>query len=249
MKSNKIRTFKLSPITASVILGMFTFIIGWCSMLVFWISYGKPADRGFTFYVSFLFGDSIFLPILAGSLLVYVKLTGVKHDNQAPSLFQKRIAWIVAIISALIGAIIQGSWLLDNQIELNWTIPNPHEFNGAGWWHAAFFVFYFAIMGYLLVRFIIARYIGRLHIETNSQKNSLYLIWFGASGYAYLRQQESLGISFVNWRLLVMIPSVVLVGLLVSTMLCKRRPVITDFKIILASSISAYGIAAVSVGL
>lgn len=126
------------PIIVSIAFGLFVFAIGWCAMLVFWNFYGRPKSRGFSFFVSFLFGDSIFLPILAGALLAYIKLTSAALNNKLPTLAQERWAWFIAIISSLVGAFIQGSWLLSDQTELNWTIPKLHEFNGAGWWHAGF---------------------------------------------------------------------------------------------------------------
>jgi hypothetical protein len=51
---------------------------------------------------------------------------------------------------------VQLLWLLDDNPRLNWTLPVPHEFNFAGWWHAIYFVVVASVMsllfGVLLVR-------------------------------------------------------------------------------------------------
>lgn len=263
------------PAIFSVAFGLTVFAVGWCVMLIFWNCYGRPESHGFTFFVSFLFGDSLFLPILAGALLAYIKLPmRLPSAQKRPTLAQERCAWIAALISALAGTFIQGSWLLSDQTELNWTIPKLHEFNGAGWWHAGFFVFMFATVGYLSIRFMIARFLnaldgeavfddgsnksisrfrkkiaGRPATDTTPRRFAMYLIWFGASGYSYLRQQEGLNVDFVDWKLLVMIPGAALVGWLVSSLLSGRRPTVDDVRLTLAGALSAYGIVEVCVGL
>lgn len=265
MQSNR-KWAKDHPVIVSVAFGLFVFAVGWCVMLAFWNAYGRPESRGFTYFVSFLFGDSIFLPVLAGALLSYTMLTYSEPSKRPPTLTQERCAWVVAIISALAGAFIQSGWLVSDQTVLNWTIPAPHEFNGAGWWHAGFFVFIFATIGYLSIRFIIARFTNSLDEKTThptgekesillpitnaaSRRFAMYLVWFGAGGYAYLRQQEGLNIGFADWRLLVMIPGVTLVGWLLSSLLSGRRPTVDDVRLPLAGALSAYGIVVLSVGL
>jgi len=44
----------------------------------------------------------------------------------------------------------QAAWLSDPNPDLNWTLPAPHTFNAAGWYHGAFSVCLAGYLGYQL---------------------------------------------------------------------------------------------------
>lgn len=83
--------------------------------------------------------------------------------------------------------------------------------------------------------------------DTISCRFAMYLVWFGASGYAYLRQQEGLNVDFTDWQLLIIIPGITLVGWFVSSILCGRRPTVDDVRLSFAGALSAYGVVEVAV--
>jgi hypothetical protein len=45
-----------------------------------------------------------------------------------------------ALVGAGIGIVTQAHWLADPSPQLNWTLPKPHHFTAAGWYHAVFLV-------------------------------------------------------------------------------------------------------------
>ncbi|WKV75326.1 hypothetical protein AW27_029645 [Streptomyces sp. PCS3-D2] len=44
------------------------------------------------------------------------------------------------MLGSLLGSWTQVQWLRDDAPVLNWTLPRPHHFNAAGWYHAAFLI-------------------------------------------------------------------------------------------------------------
>lgn len=95
---------------------------------------------------------------------------------------------VVGIITALLGSAIQISWLQNDNIITNWTIPYKHYFNAAGWYHAFFFIFMFGIFGALLFKFLFTRTISaRPKYEINNAKKvNYFLIWFSGCWFLLL---------------------------------------------------------------
>jgi hypothetical protein len=82
-------------------------------------------------YLSATWGDAILLPVSLASLTyAYRMIPPTSHDR----------AWVLAgaACGAVGGLITQVRWLLDDDPQLNWTIPAPHIFYGAGIYHAVF---------------------------------------------------------------------------------------------------------------
>ena len=103
--------------------------------------------RGLYDYKAAAIGDPICLPLLIGSLTARAILTA-----QTPKPWQKRCCMTFGILGGLVGAFLQATWLLRDDMELNWSIPELHHFNSAGWIHAVFFTLVIGAIVYLLFR-------------------------------------------------------------------------------------------------
>ncbi|WP_410792336.1 hypothetical protein [Kribbella sp. C-35] len=94
--------------------------------------YGKPEGvLGFTDYLSATWGDSVLLPSSIGTLVyAYHALPATRGDRV--------LVLVGGLCGAVGGLLTQVQWLRDDDPQLNWTLPAPHVFNGAGLYHAVF---------------------------------------------------------------------------------------------------------------
>lgn len=95
---------------------------------------GQEDLAGLYTFRSATVGDAILLPLLAYCL---VRLAGLHRAWQTR---ERRVVRYAGAAGLLCGAALQAQWLLDPEPRLNWTLPAPHRFNIAGWYHAAFLV-------------------------------------------------------------------------------------------------------------
>lgn len=117
-----------------------TFLAGFGAMNAFWyLAPQTESLRGLYSYRSATFGDGIALPLVAFGLMA--AYAAVKPSR-----------WRVpaAVSGSILGLLTQISWLIDPAPELNWTLPQPHTFNAAGWYHASFMVAGGFFFGWLL---------------------------------------------------------------------------------------------------
>ena len=144
-----------------------------------------PELPGLFDYLASAYGDSICLPILVGALVTYVSLYAPdgRHNDSRRS---RHLQIIVPIISGLIGAGIQAKWLISNGTQPNWSIPRPHHFNAAGWYHAFFFITMFALLSYLLVQFLAAKANEKRGDSSAKKMIIQVIIWFAASMFLFL---------------------------------------------------------------
>jgi len=56
-----------------------------------------------------------------------------------------------AVTGGLVGLATQVLWLLDDHPRLNWTLPEPHRFNGAGIYHGVYLVIMSAVFAGLWI--------------------------------------------------------------------------------------------------
>lgn len=76
-------------------------------------------------------GDGLLLPLIVAVLITATaSLAPTRHDRLH--------FWLGFVLGATAGAATQAAWLADDSPNLNWTLPAPHDFNCAGWYHAAF---------------------------------------------------------------------------------------------------------------
>lgn len=116
------------PIIAATLVFMF----GFFTMNLFWfLGEWNPDLHGLYFFKSATIGDAIVLPAVT---YLGLKITeGEKYTQR-----QKLIIAIMTILGTLGGIYSQYQWLSSAQTTLNWTIPEKHTFNSAGWYHAVF---------------------------------------------------------------------------------------------------------------
>ena len=167
----------------SVSFSIFIFIVGFGVMNIFWVFSSKQEGLlGLYDYKAATIGDGICFPILVGTLLYTVKKSDILNKRQH--------MWcnILGLLMACLGILMQISWLRDNNITPNWTIPYRHHFNAAGWYHAFFFVLMFGILGTLLSKLYLIRVLSQNTENTvsNGNKISCFLIWFSSSFFLLL---------------------------------------------------------------
>jgi hypothetical protein len=86
---------------------------------------------GLFWFRSATWGDGLLLPLAGGLLL------GVAR-SLPPSKGDRLWGAAGALLGAVAGALVLWQWLRDPAPALNWTLPRPHVFNIAGWYHAIF---------------------------------------------------------------------------------------------------------------
>lgn len=84
-------------------------------------------------YWSATVGDGLLLPVSLACLLV--ARAGLPSRAGDEVLF-----WLGFASGCLMGLCTQISWLMDSDPVRNWTLPQPHRFNAAGYYHAAFLI-------------------------------------------------------------------------------------------------------------
>lgn len=109
-----------------------TFAAGFGTMRVLYAGAEHPPElKGLFAYRAATWGDAILLPTMAGSLSVSI-------SQLAPARQERAIAGLAGVFGLAAGALSQVGWLMDPHPGLNWTLPRPHHFTAAGWYHAAF---------------------------------------------------------------------------------------------------------------
>lgn len=165
------------------------FLLGFFAMLLFWLNWDYPTTRGFTYYYAATLGDGLFLPTIAASASASIYLMRRRFTGE--QLIKVRryrpVSYGCLFTGTFIGMLIQLSWLANDHIVVNWTIPEPHRFNAPGYWHAAYFIFIFGLYGYLLSSFIVVRrMITRWHgdVQNDTVITILYgMMWGAGTGY------------------------------------------------------------------
>lgn len=233
MEQNNYKKKIINGVKCALIVVLLGFVI----MNILWIFNDKDINlKGLYDYKAATLGDGLFLPILVGSLVAFTSF-GLNISQK-----QKIISHIIGAMFSIVAIIEQRRWLTDENIGLNWTLPEPHKFNFAGWYHAVFFVVMFYLISMLLIKLWFKR-----KNENSSLKNPFYiicyyLIWF--SGTAFI-------LSFVlddfssNINFLPLLISVSLIMLLFSTIFnitSAKKIVLYEFFYMVSSIITALGL-------
>jgi hypothetical protein len=118
---------------APALLALVVFVAGYGALTSFWwLGTWGSGLPGLYDYRSATLGDGVLLPALAAALLV------VGRSARHPVAHERAWSIAVGLAGAIFGALSQVLWLEDPSPHLNWTLPDAHHFNVAGWWHAAF---------------------------------------------------------------------------------------------------------------
>ncbi|MFI5896693.1 hypothetical protein ACIA5D_42005 [Actinoplanes sp. NPDC051513] len=94
-------------------------------------------------FASATWGDALALPAMT-ALLVYAVRTLPAARGDRP------FALVAAALAGALGVTSQALWLAAGHPRPNWTLPRPHRFTAAGWYHAAFVTAMCALIAGLL---------------------------------------------------------------------------------------------------
>lgn len=220
----------------SVLFAMIIFIMGFGIMNIFWVfSSNTEGLQGLYDYKAATIGDGICFPILVGTLLYSVEKNNILNKRQ------HMLCNIFGFLMACLGTLMQISWLKDDNIILNWTIPYKHHFNAAGWYHAFFFVLMFGVLGILLSKFYLIRIVSQnIEYEIGSEnKISCFLIWFSGSFFLFLhifddyKEKYNIVILLQLSALVIFIFAIFLNGITVKKMIMEE--IISVFSAVLSA--------------
>ncbi len=161
----------------SIIPAIVNLVLGFGGMCIFWCFAEKRADlKGLFDYYAAVFGDALFLTVLIGAGCYFISA-----NEQIVSKKALKIIWGVTIDAVLIGVAMQASWLMDDNIGLNWTLDRVHHFTIAGWYHALYFVTMFGVITYISAKTICLN-----HIKKEKTTISYILVWLSGLGYWHM---------------------------------------------------------------
>lgn len=90
-----------------------------------------------------------FLWILIGTGIAFIGL-----NHKYVRMKRHICCMMISILSVICATTIQIQWIVSDYTKLNWTIPQTHHFNVAGWYHAVFFIFMFGVYAYLITNIL-----------------------------------------------------------------------------------------------
>jgi hypothetical protein len=124
---------KLSPRSFALLVALIVLVSGFGALNVASVIMNySPKLRGLYSYRSAALGDGLLLPLWAYGL---ARAAAVQERWPGRT---KIVIGCVALAGGVAGVATQIAWLRSATAAPNWTIPTPHTFNFAGWYHAAF---------------------------------------------------------------------------------------------------------------
>jgi hypothetical protein len=166
-----------------VVPAVLTFLAGFSAMNVFWaLERSRTALRGLYSYLASSVGDALCLPMMVGGL-------NAARVSLPPAGFGPVAGLTGALLSFGGNLATQVAWLSDPHPDPNWTLPAPHTFNSAGWYHAAFSVCLAGYVGYL-VGDIFARI--RAHGVNRQSRRALIIATSVGAAFAILLVVDNL---------------------------------------------------------
>lgn len=178
-KRNNTRNQNATNLKIAFCVSFLVLLLGFGALNIFWIFDPQiPSLPGLYDYMAATWGDGLFLPIGAGAL-VYYFLSNKNCCTKGIYTF----SFLALLIGVLIGAFSQWSWLANENIEANWTIPQPGYFTSAGWYHAVFFTCSIGFYSCFLALFLGMRFTQRGKELGTSNSLTEILIWIAAFGY------------------------------------------------------------------
>ena len=213
---------------------LLTLISGFTVMYLFWINdVQNPNLRGFFSYKAATFGDGICLPFLVGCSLVCI-LYGQREKFRfcRPCIF-------IGLIGAIVGAIVQASWIISDKTLLNWTIPKLHYFTAAGYYHGVFFVLMFGYIGFALSSIWSLR---RKNTFTFKQEICFWGIISSGSGFLYCLALDDWTVHDTAFRALLKAFLLVFLGMMLYSCSSSFKRIKRDFGIIVSAECFSLGI-------
>jgi len=171
------------PSVVATLGGVVTFVAGFGVLSVWSVCTTTPAGllRLGDFY-SATWGDGLFLPLAVGSLLYLVAGLG--------SIGRRSLAGLAAV-GLVAGVVSQVAWLVDPAPRLNWTLPEPHHFAAAGWYHAVFLAVLSAVFVALLGAVVIGLRKAPAKDVMRSAAFTVFLLSMGGFAALVVRDGEA----------------------------------------------------------
>lgn len=120
-------------------------VAGFGGLFVLWLAGSWRRDLpGLFDYRSATIGDALLLPLIVGLLVA-----AASRLRSAPR--ERAWARLGAALGLGLAVTTQVLWLTDDGPRANWTLPEPHHFNFAGWYHAVFLCLASAAIGSLTI--------------------------------------------------------------------------------------------------
>lgn len=167
-----------NSIVLGIIAAIIVFLCGFFTMYIMWIKIGNPYNViGFFYYKAATWGDGLLLPIMIFSLV------GLSFSKKIYAFRNLKLSLVTAF-SGVVAVAIQASWLWNKDTVLNWSIPIPHFFNIAGWYHSLFFILMICVSTFLIERLIIWYGTNR---DILNIKNGILFVLFIMSGSSFLQ--------------------------------------------------------------
>jgi hypothetical protein len=120
-------------------------------------------------FASVTWGDSLCLPLMTGFFAYVVR-------TLPPARGDARFAVGAALLGGALGVASQIAWLSNDAPRRNWTLPRPHHFTAAGWYHAVFVAVLCTITAALL-----ALALNRVTLNTSPPRRAWPAIGAGAA--------------------------------------------------------------------
>lgn len=265
MNSHEAKPLHLRALLAGSSVFITTLICGFGVMSWFWSRADQGIERGFTYFISATWGDALFLPSLLAGAIAYIVLSSAGPVPQATPVWQRRASWLFGIVGSLVGLGIQASWLMSDKTLLNWTIPELHTFNAAGYYHAFFFVVMMGaiplLVSTVLIRKPVVEQEGPQLTYCHYSDLAYSIMWFGGSGYAFMRLAENETIRFDNPSMVVVtMLAMTAIGVFCSTIPHAMRhfkgtgssimPIFSkDLRLVITGILLAYGVSITVIGI
>ena len=233
--------------TRSIIIAICVFFSGFIMLNLIWIHW-KVANPdsclpGLYAYKAATIGDGFCLPLLVFSTSCYSFLHRIESNEIRKK--ARRKSCLIGAASAFVGLMIQISWLTREGGQHNWTIPEDHHFNYAGWYHAVFFVCMFGVIAFFLAELFQSRKYGAQ--DLNRVDHLLFGVFsFSASYYVMLQRLDDMSVQYPSALIIIGSGIVVFMAIALLIFLSDRNNGLLMIGFCFSSIVLAAGLAFLS---
>ena len=247
MNRSEENQYRIEPYIGGIVLGACVFFAGFVMLNIMWMHW-KAANPdsslpGLYYYKAATIGDGLCLPLLVFSLSCYSFLNRIESYETRKK--ARRRSCLIGVASAIVGLVIQVSWLLREGGGHNWTIPEDHHFNYAGWYHAFFFVCMFGVIAFFLAETFQNRKYG---VSDLSRVDHLLfgILSFSSAYYIMLQRLDDMSDNYSDTSII--IGSGIVVFLMISLLIffSKKNGSMILIGFCFSSIVSAAGMAFLS---
>ena len=201
---------KSFPIIIGVVAALTVFVIGFGVMLIMYNHWQNHLTeryaglKGLFDYKASLWGDAFCLPLIVGAGITYILVFYKKVQRKRKLLFPI----IAGVVGGAAGLAMQMQWVISDTTPLNWSIPEQHHFNYAGWYHAVFFVIICFLVSFISACLIqIDIYLLQNIDLSDSYEKNIYcfcqfLIWLSGILFLQLHYLDDYSDRFPQWGII-----------------------------------------------